>query len=101
MLCRLALTTLCSLLTLHDFPERDKLKDELVLCNELLKKNEAAENKMFKVAAVVQGNFMDLPIDAFKKPTVPELTAFKHVRTFDTGGVPRGKSHLIPKKKEI
>ena len=79
--------------------EREKVKDELVLCSELFKKNETAENKMFKEAAVAQGSYIDLPINVFKKPTVPELTAFKHVRTFGTGTIPRGKSHLIPGKK--
>ena len=79
--------------------ERERVKDKLVLCNELFKKNETAENKMFKEAAVAQGSYINLPIDAFKKPTVPELTAFKHVRTFGTGTVPRGKSHLIQGKK--
>ena len=66
---------------------------------ELFKKNDVAEVKLFRVAAVEFGRFNDLPLDAFKKPTLPELTAFKHVRTFVSGTVPRGKSHLIPGKK--
>ena len=78
---------------------REKIKDELVICNELLKKNDTAEQKLFKVTVIQAGNFGDLPMNAFKKPTVPELTAFKHVRTFITGVIPRGKSHLIPSKK--
>ena len=54
---------------------------------------------MFKVAAVIQGSYVDLPIGAFKKPMVPELTAFKRMQTVDAGTVSCVKSHLIPGKK--
>ena len=83
---------------------KKKTDHELILRNELFKKNDCGIRKLLKT--VPQDDNEDdeliiehLPIDAFQTLLKEELKGFIHVRLFNEATIPKGERSLMPTKK--
>ena len=76
---------------------KEKSKKNAIMMNDLHKRNDECTEKLFETRE--EKDLKDLPMVAFKKPKIPLLKTFIHVRMFDLTTVPSGKGSQIPSHK--